>query len=89
MVITHDGDWSCGVTQASRTIVFFFLFSTSDNRPTFQYDSLPDAQEFVANILADLDIYQENGQIVCNVRFMDYPNFYYLRKTSFSYSQSI
>ena len=35
-----------------------------------------DPHEFVANILASRDIYQENGQIVYNVTFMEDPNFY-------------
>ena len=41
----------------------------------------------VANVLASRDIYQENGQIVYNVALLDYPNLYYLRKMSFSYSR--
>ena len=77
-----------GLASPRQAEQWFFLFSTSDNRP-FQYDTLPDPQEFVANILADHDIYQENGQIIYNVRFMYYADFYYLRKTSFSYSRRI
>ena len=53
-----------------------------------QYDTLLDPREFVTNILASRDIYQENGRIVYNVTFMNYPNFHYLRKMSFSYSHS-
>ena len=60
MVITHDGDWS-SVTQASRTIVFSFSTSWCS---TFQYDTLWDPHELVANILASRDICEENGKIV-------------------------
>ena len=79
MVITDDGDWS---SQASRTIS---LFSTSWCS-TFQYNTVLDPHELVANILASRDICEENGKIVYNVTFI-YDLTSNMRKVSFSYSR--
>ena len=74
MVITHDDDWS-SVTKASQNNSFFVQYLWMFFL-TFQYDTLLDPHEIVANILASRDIYQENGQIVYNVTVMDDSNPY-------------
>ena len=58
-------------------------WSSISEGSTSQYNP----HDLVENVLAFRDIYEENGGIVHNVTFMNYPNFYYLRKMLFSYSR--